>query len=190
MSVTPIEPKKRRGRPPGTGRGSEEERIERNREICRLYAEQGVSFAELGRRFDLDGSMVSRIIHEHLESRFPEAERRVLGLAQLARYESLLGRWMPRALFTGTMTVLDKECFAHEVPIDIDGASKAAKVVLDIMGRIDKRYRLEEIALEDDGGDDELALKAELESLVAYANGAYEEATEGDDPPPKKPKKG
>ena len=45
-------------------------------------------------------------------------------------------------------------------------------------------------AVEDDGGDDELALKAELESLVAYANGAYEEATEGDDPPPKKPKKG
>lgn len=186
MSVTPIEGgKKRRGRPPGSGRGTEEARIERNREICRLYAEKGLSFAEIGRRFDLDGSAVSRIIHEHLESRFPEAERRVLALAQIARYEALLVKWMPRATFSSQMTVTDKEGFTHEVPIDIEGASKAAKVVLDVMGRIDKRYRLDELALEDpdDGLGDE-ALKAELAGLVARVENRFED--DEDEPPKKK----
>ena len=116
MSVTPIDGKKRRGRPPGTRKGTEIERAERNREICRLYAEEGMSKSAIGRQVGLDHSLVSRIINEHMSSIFPEADRRAMALTELARYEKLLEKWMPKALFKAVVPFVTKEGDAIDVP--------------------------------------------------------------------------
>lgn len=168
MSVTPLEPgKKRRGRPPGTGKGTEIARAERNREICRLYAEEGMSKSAIGRKVGLDHSAVSRIINEHMSSIFPEADRRAMALTELARYERLLETWLPKALFRATVPYVTKEGDSFDVPIGVEDAAKAAKVTLDVMARIDKRFGLEEYERESNIDDlDAAALNAELNALV------------------------